>query len=106
MLTKQEKELLEECMDELYEEYEDYLKTLRPGEDITLTYQLFLSIIKKLGLRPAKQAGARQHSTKHTPAASKAKQPWSGKAPHPQGGKAPSRSVFSAKPNIKRQPTK
>jgi hypothetical protein len=54
MLTKQEKELLEECLDELYEEYAAYRKSLKPGERMNLTYQLFLSIVKKLGLRPPK----------------------------------------------------
>ncbi len=52
MLTKQEKELLEECMDELYEEYASYRKSLKKDEQLNITYQLFLSIVKKLGLRP------------------------------------------------------
>ncbi|NGQ96330.1 hypothetical protein G3578_14285 [Brevibacillus sp. SYP-B805] len=54
MLTKQEKELLEECLDELYEEYGTYRKSLKPGEPMNATYQLFLSIVKKLGLRQPK----------------------------------------------------
>jgi hypothetical protein len=54
MLTKQEKELIEECLEELYEEYGSYRKTLKPGEQMNATYQLFLSIVKKLGLRPPK----------------------------------------------------
>jgi hypothetical protein len=54
MLTRQEKELLEECMDELYEEYASYRKTLKKDEQMSQTYQLFLSIVKKLGLRPPK----------------------------------------------------
>ncbi|MFY0544305.1 hypothetical protein [Brevibacillus sp. H7] len=54
MLTKQEKELLEECMDELYDEYASYRKSLKKDEQLSATYQLFLSIVKKLGLRPPK----------------------------------------------------
>ncbi|MBM7590480.1 hypothetical protein [Brevibacillus fulvus] len=54
MLTKQEKELLEECLDELYEEYGSYRKSLKKDEELNATYQLFLSIVKKLGLRQPK----------------------------------------------------
>lgn len=54
MLTKQEKELLEECLDELYEDYASYRKSLQKNEQMSQTYQLFLSIVKKLGLRPPK----------------------------------------------------
>ncbi|GAA4701794.1 hypothetical protein GCM10023228_01850 [Brevibacillus fulvus] len=54
VLTKQEKELLEECLDELYEEYGSYRKSLKKDEELNATYQLFLSIVKKLGLRQPK----------------------------------------------------
>ncbi|MGD8191179.1 hypothetical protein ACQCN2_14465 [Brevibacillus ginsengisoli] len=53
-LTKQEKELLEECLDELYEDYGTYRKSLKPGEEMNVTYQMFASIVKKLGLRQPK----------------------------------------------------
>jgi hypothetical protein len=54
LLTKQEKELLEECMDELYEDYGTYMKSLKKDEQMNATYQTFLSIVKKLGLRQPK----------------------------------------------------
>lgn len=50
-LSKQEKELLEECLDELYDDYGTYRKSLKPGEEMNVTYQMFLSIVQKLGLR-------------------------------------------------------
>lgn len=51
MLTKEEKELLEECMDELYEDYSRYKKSLKPNEEMNATYKLFTSIVDKLKLR-------------------------------------------------------
>ncbi len=54
MLTKEEKELLEEGLDELYEDYERYVKSLKPGEELNATYRTFLSLVKKLGLRHPK----------------------------------------------------
>lgn len=54
MLTKQEKELLEECMDELYEDYGRYVKSLKNGEQMNATYKTFVSIVQKLGLRKPK----------------------------------------------------
>ncbi|WP_134686678.1 hypothetical protein [Brevibacillus migulae] len=63
MLTKPEKELLEDLMDELYEDFETYQKTLKPGEQMNVTYELFLSIVKKLGLREPRQQAPRQASS-------------------------------------------
>lgn len=54
MLTKQEKELIEECMDELYEDYGKYMKSLKKDDDMNATYKTFVSIIQKLGLRKPK----------------------------------------------------
>lgn len=54
MLTKQEKELIEECMDELYDDYATYRKSLKKDETMSATYQLFLSIVQKLSLRQPK----------------------------------------------------
>ncbi|MGE5704756.1 MAG: hypothetical protein ACM32O_19675 [Clostridia bacterium] len=51
MLTKPEKELIEEGLDELYEDYARYKKTLKPNEEMNETYKLFLSIVEKLKLR-------------------------------------------------------
>ncbi|MGO0061558.1 hypothetical protein ACTID9_16305 [Brevibacillus fluminis] len=51
MLTKPEKELLEECMDELYEDFNRYKKSLKPNEEMNATYKMFLSIVEKLKLR-------------------------------------------------------
>ena len=53
-LTKQEKELLEECLDELYDDYGTYRKSLKSGEEMNVTFQLFQSIVQKLGLRQPK----------------------------------------------------
>ncbi|QOS99932.1 hypothetical protein JNUCC42_04030 [Brevibacterium sp. JNUCC-42] len=54
MLTKIEKELLEECMDDLYADFSDYKKSLKPGEEMNATYKTFVSITKKLGLSQPK----------------------------------------------------
>ncbi len=54
MLTKQEKELIEECFDELYEDYGRYRNSLKKDEELNATYKLFLSIVAKLGLRQPK----------------------------------------------------
>lgn len=95
MLTKQEKELLEECMDELYEDFATYQKTLQPGEQMNLTYQLFLSIIKKLDLTqpklasPKPAAGARPGAAdQKRPGQVKMKQ---GPKPHSGPGRSPSK---------------
>lgn len=53
-LTKQEKELLEDCLDELYEDYSTYRDSLKKDEEMNVTYKLFTSIVKKLGLRQPK----------------------------------------------------
>gem|GEM_PF-6152353 len=78
MLTRQEKELLEECLDELYEEYELYQKVQKPGEQLNITFQLFLNIVKKLGLRPpqgVKGAGTSAGRSGGEPAANPASKP-------------------------------
>lgn len=92
MLTKQEKELLEECMDELYEDFATYQETLRLGEQMNVTYQLFLSIVQKLDLRKPKLSAAKpssqakpQAKTASKPAHIKARQ---GRSPQ-AGGKRP-----------------
>jgi len=54
MLTKQEKELIEEALDELYEDYGRYTKSLKKGEEMNATYKTFLSIVQKLGLTKPK----------------------------------------------------
>ena len=56
MLTKQEKELLEECLDELYEDYGRYTKSLKKGDEMNATYKTFVSIVQKLGLRKPRQS--------------------------------------------------
>lgn len=53
-LTKQEKELLEDCLDELYEDYSTYRDSLKKDEEMNITYKMFISIVKKLGLRQPK----------------------------------------------------
>ncbi len=53
-LTRPEKELLEECLDELYEDFGTYRKSLKQGEEMNATYKTFLGIVKKLGLRQPK----------------------------------------------------
>jgi len=75
MLTKPEKELLEDLMDELYEDFETYQKTLKPGEQMNVTYELFLSIVKKLGLREPKQIATRQSSSFGKPQAKEQRKP-------------------------------
>ncbi|MGC5323896.1 hypothetical protein [Brevibacillus sp. SYSU BS000544] len=54
LLTKQEKELLEDCLDELYEDYVTYRDSLKKDEEMNITYKMFMSIVKKLGLRQPK----------------------------------------------------
>lgn len=53
-LTKQEKELLEDCLDDLYEDYSTYRDSLKKDEEMNVTYKMFMSIVKKLGLRQPK----------------------------------------------------
>ncbi|WP_139488788.1 hypothetical protein [Brevibacillus dissolubilis] len=54
VLSRQERELLEELLDDMYEDFADYKRMTKPGEEMNATYQTFVNITRKLGLRQPK----------------------------------------------------